>query len=56
VTPNDYGLFANAFGELHPELQSGGVSEFGAVPEPATLGLMILGAVAMLARRRRAGR
>ncbi|MCX5683616.1 MAG: PEP-CTERM sorting domain-containing protein, partial [Planctomycetota bacterium] len=33
-----------------------GVGEIGAVPEPATMGLLLLGGAALLARRRRAGR
>jgi autotransporter-associated beta strand protein len=41
---------------LDSGLGSGLSSGLGAVPEPATMGLMILGAVAMLARRRRAAK
>jgi autotransporter-associated beta strand protein len=58
-----YGMTASGgmVGDLAPldvgQLESSlGLGGLGAVPEPATLGLMILGAVAMLARRRRAAK
>jgi autotransporter-associated beta strand protein len=54
VDTNDYGLIDNAYNTLHPDGGvGGGVTELGAVPEPATLGLMALGLAAMAARRRR---
>ncbi|MCX5653104.1 MAG: PEP-CTERM sorting domain-containing protein, partial [Planctomycetota bacterium] len=52
VSDDDVGLQANNYGMTAGQL-TGGIS---AVPEPATLSLLALGAAAMITRRRRAGR
>ncbi|MCX5653993.1 MAG: PEP-CTERM sorting domain-containing protein, partial [Planctomycetota bacterium] len=52
VSDDDVGLQANNYGMTAGQL-TGGIS---AVPEPATLALLALGAAAMITRRRRAGR
>jgi len=61
---NDLTMFVSGFnkqgsqlgdvGELVLFNADGGLTMVGAVPEPATLGLMALGLAAMAARRRRA--
>ncbi|MCX5653978.1 MAG: PEP-CTERM sorting domain-containing protein, partial [Planctomycetota bacterium] len=52
VSDDDVGLQANNYGMMVGQL-TGGIS---AVPEPATLSLLALGAAAIITRRRRAGR
>jgi hypothetical protein len=52
VNDNDISLTTNNIGQSVGQL-TGGISELSAVPEPATLGLVALGAAAMIARRRR---
>ncbi|MCX5655303.1 MAG: PEP-CTERM sorting domain-containing protein, partial [Planctomycetota bacterium] len=55
VSDDDVGLQANNYGMTAGQL-TGGISELAAVPEPATLALLALGAAAMITRRRRSGR